>query len=60
MSINASSKVITLALVLSITDGTRNNSNNPFRVAASIFVMTFKGLIVSGTTDVVRANQRQA
>ena len=43
-----------------ITAGTRNKKKNPFRVRASIFVLTFKGLIVSGTTDVVRASQRQA
>ena len=58
MSIHASCKVITLAHVLWITDGTRNNIYKPFRVADSIFVMTFEGLIVSGTTDIVRANQR--
>ena len=58
MSIHASYKGITLAYVLSITDGTRNNINNPLRVAVSIFVITFKGLIVSGTTNVVRTNQR--
>ena len=58
MSIHASSNFITLDHVLLITDGTRNNIYNPFRVAASIFFMRFKGLIVSGTTDVVRANQR--
>ena len=58
MSIHASSKDITLAHVLWITDGTRNDITNQFRVAASIFVMTFKGLIASGTTDVVRTNQR--
>ena len=58
MSIHASSNVITLAHVLQITDWTRNNINNPFRIAASIFAMTFKGLIFSGTTDAVRANQQ--
>ena len=58
MSIHASSKDITLAHVLWITDGTKNNINNQFRVAASILAMTFNGLIVSGTTDVVRENQR--
>ena len=58
--IHASSNVVTLVHVLWITDGARNNINNQIRVAASIFVITFKGLIVSGTTDVVRENQRQA
>ena len=53
MSIHASSKFITLAHVLLITDGARISINNPFRVAASILVVTFKGLIVSGTTDIV-------
>ena len=58
MSIHASSNVITLAHVLWITDRTRNNLNNPFRVAAINFVMTFEGIIDSGTTDVARAYQR--
>ena len=58
MSIRASSNVVTLAHVLLITDGTRNNVDNPFRVAARIFAMTFNGLIVIGSTDVVRTNQR--
>ena len=59
VSIHANSNFITLDHILLITDGTRNNINNPFKVAASIFFMTFKGLIVSGTTDVVRANKTQ-
>ena len=58
MSFHASSKVITLAHALWLTDETKNNMNNPFIAATSIFVMTFKGLIVSGTADVVRANQQ--
>ena len=60
MSIHASSKVITVTHVLYFTDGTKYNINSPFRVANSVFVFAFRGLIIGDTGDVVRTNQRQA
>ena len=60
MSIHVSSKVITLNHKLQLNDGTKNNINNPIRVANSIFVIAIKGLIISGTDDVIGANQQKA
>ena len=41
-------------------DGIKN-TEMPFRVAASILAMIYKGLFIDGITlDVIRASQRQA
>ena len=60
MIIHASSKVIALTHILQLTYETKNNINKPFGVVTSIFVIAFKGAIISGTGDVISANQRQA
>ena len=55
MSIHANSKVITLTHILLLTDGTKN-INKPIRVATSTFIITYRGLIIGRTGDVVTAN----
>ena len=59
VSIQTSYKTITLTHILFRIDWIKN-IEMPFRVAASILAMIYKGRFIDGITlDVIRASQRQ-
>ena len=59
-SIYVSSNVIGQKHILQLSDWTKNNICNRFRVETRIFVIAFKSLIINGTLDEIRTHHRQA